>query len=277
MADDVKLPEKVTLRGYNPTYKGHKRQIEKALELLSHAERPLIYAGGGIISSNASPELVEFATLASIPVTTTLMGIGCIPCHHPLNLGMLGMHGTEYANFAVTECDLMIAIGARFDDRVTGQDRHVRTPREDHPHRHRPGRDRQEQAGRCPDRWRCESSIAGRAGAHEKAGRPRDLAEEDQALEAAPPAQVPVERCPAPAVHHQDPERPGEGQGRDRLRGRAEPDVDCPALLLPQPADLDHLRRSRHDGVRASRRDGGAFRPAGRPGLRYSPATAASR
>ena len=68
-----------------------------------------------------SAELVEFATVASIPVTTTLMGIGCIPCHHPLNLGMLGMHGTEYANFAVTECDLLIAIGARFDDRVTGK------------------------------------------------------------------------------------------------------------------------------------------------------------
>ncbi|MEI7857988.1 MAG: biosynthetic-type acetolactate synthase large subunit, partial [Methanomicrobiales archaeon] len=121
LAAEVKLPDKVVLRGYNPTYKGHKRQIEKALELLGHAERPLIYAGGGIISSNASPELIEFATLASIPVTTTLMGIGCIPCHHPLNLGMLGMHGTEYANFAVTECDLMIAIGARFDDRVTGR------------------------------------------------------------------------------------------------------------------------------------------------------------
>lgn len=121
LSEDVKLPEKVTLRGYNPTYKGHKRQIEKALDLLGHSERPLIYAGGGIISSNASPELVEFATLAAIPVTTTLMGIGCIPCHHPLNLGMLGMHGTEYANFAVTECDLMIAIGARFDDRVTGK------------------------------------------------------------------------------------------------------------------------------------------------------------
>jgi acetolactate synthase-1/2/3 large subunit len=121
LSEDVKLPGKVTLRGYNPTYKGHKRQIEKALELLGHAERPLIYAGGGIISSNASPELLEFATLASIPITTTLMGIGCIPCHHPLNLGMLGMHGTEYANFAVTECDLMIAIGARFDDRVTGK------------------------------------------------------------------------------------------------------------------------------------------------------------
>jgi len=115
------VPEKVVLRGYNPTYKGNKRQIDKAIELIAAAERPLIYAGGGVISSNASPELVEFATKLGIPVTTTLMGIGCLPCDHPLNLGMLGMHGTEYANFAVTECDLLIAIGARFDDRVTGK------------------------------------------------------------------------------------------------------------------------------------------------------------
>jgi acetolactate synthase-1/2/3 large subunit len=118
---DPQVPEKVSLRGYNPTYKGHKRQIDKALELINLAERPLIYAGGGVISSNASGELVALATQLGLPVTTTLMGIGCIPCDHPLNLGMLGMHGTEYANFAVTECDLLIAIGARFDDRVTGK------------------------------------------------------------------------------------------------------------------------------------------------------------
>ena len=115
------VPEKVVLRGYNPTYKGNKRQIDRAIELITAAERPLIYAGGGVISSNASPELVAFASGHGIPVTTTLMGIGCIPCDHPLNLGMLGMHGTEYANFAVTECDLLIAIGARFNDRVTGR------------------------------------------------------------------------------------------------------------------------------------------------------------
>jgi len=118
---DPVVPEKVVLRGYNPTYKGHKRQIDKAIEFITAAERPLIYAGGGVISSNASPELLAFASAHGIPVTTTLMGIGCIPCDHPLNLGMLGMHGTEYANFAVTECDLLIAIGARFDDRVTGK------------------------------------------------------------------------------------------------------------------------------------------------------------
>src|SRR5512136_2201915 len=115
------VPDKVTLRGYNPTYHGHKRQIEKALQMIAAAERPVIYAGGGVIISGASPELVEFATQLGIPVTTTLMGIGCIPCDHPLNLGMLGMHGTEYANFAITECDCLFSVGVRFDDRVTGK------------------------------------------------------------------------------------------------------------------------------------------------------------
>jgi acetolactate synthase-1/2/3 large subunit len=115
------VPDKVTLRGYNPTYRGHKRQIEKALQMIAVAERPVIYAGGGVISSNASVELVDFATQLGIPITTTLMGIGCIPCDHPLNLGMLGMHGTEYANFAITESDLLFSIGVRFDDRVTGK------------------------------------------------------------------------------------------------------------------------------------------------------------
>jgi len=121
MAKDMPRADKVVLRGYNPTYKGHSRQIDKVIALMVEAERPLIYAGGGVISSNASGELIDLATRMGIPVTTTLMGIGCIPGNHPLNLGMLGMHGTEYANFAVTECDLLIAIGARFDDRVTGK------------------------------------------------------------------------------------------------------------------------------------------------------------
>jgi acetolactate synthase-1/2/3 large subunit len=118
---DPVIPEKVVLRGYNPTYKGNKRQIDRAVELIVAAARPVIYAGGGVISSNASGELTGLATQCGIPVTTTLMGLGAIPGNHPLNMGMLGMHGTEYANFAVTECDLLIAIGVRFDDRVTGK------------------------------------------------------------------------------------------------------------------------------------------------------------
>lgn len=120
---DFEYPESenVSLRGYQPTYRGHSRQIDRALELLLEAERPLLYIGGGVISSNAAEELLQFAESLMIPVTTTLMGLGAIPCDHPLNLGMLGMHGTRYANYAVTESDLLIAIGVRFDDRVTGK------------------------------------------------------------------------------------------------------------------------------------------------------------
>ncbi len=115
------LSGKVSLRGYQPTYEGHTRQIDKALDLIVEAGRPLIYAGGGVVHSGASAELLEFAEAAAIPVTTTLMGLGAVPGDHPLALGMLGMHGTQTANYAVTECDLLIAIGARFDDRVTGK------------------------------------------------------------------------------------------------------------------------------------------------------------
>lgn len=115
------VPGTVSLRGYQPTYQGHVRQIDKALDLIAGAERPLVYAGGGVILSEASAELLEFVETAAVPVTTTLMGLGAVPGDHPLNLGMLGMHGTQSANYAVTECDLLIAVGVRFDDRVTGK------------------------------------------------------------------------------------------------------------------------------------------------------------
>lgn len=111
----------VSLRSYNPTYKGHPLQIKKAAEAIAKAKRPVIYAGGGVISSNAADRLKELAEKTKIPVTNTLMGLGGFPGTHPLFLGMLGMHGTKYANFAVNEADLLIACGARFDDRVTGK------------------------------------------------------------------------------------------------------------------------------------------------------------
>lgn len=114
-------PERVELRGYRPVYRGHERQIRRALELILRAERPLIYAGGGVISSGASQELLAFAHRLCIPVTLTLMGLGGFPGTDELFLGMLGMHGTYQANMAVSHCDLLIAIGARFDDRATGR------------------------------------------------------------------------------------------------------------------------------------------------------------
>jgi acetolactate synthase-1/2/3 large subunit len=109
------------LRGYQPTYEGHTLQIEKAVALIGEAARPVLYVGGGVIAAGASEEVTRLAELMLIPITTTLMGLGAIPCDHPLSLGMIGMHGTEAANYAVTECDLLIAVGVRFDDRVTGK------------------------------------------------------------------------------------------------------------------------------------------------------------
>jgi len=114
-------PEKVEIRGYKPTLDGHLPQIRRAANLILKAKRPVIYAGGGVISSGASEELRQLAELLRIPVTTTLMGLGGFPGTHPLSLGMLGMHGTYWANMAVSECDLLLAVGARFDDRVTGK------------------------------------------------------------------------------------------------------------------------------------------------------------
>jgi acetolactate synthase-1/2/3 large subunit len=116
-----KRPEKFFIRGYNPTYEGHTQQIAKAAKLISQAKRPLIYAGGGVILAEAAKELRELAWKGHIPVVTTILGIGTFPEDDPLSLGMLGMHGTWYANMAISECDVLVAIGARFDDRVTGR------------------------------------------------------------------------------------------------------------------------------------------------------------
>ncbi|MDX2272331.1 MAG: biosynthetic-type acetolactate synthase large subunit [Cyanobacteriota bacterium] len=111
----------VNLPGYKPTVKGNPRQIHAAAKLIVQAERPLLYVGGGAIISGAHVEVLQLAEKWRIPVTTTLMGKGVFDENHALSVGMLGMHGTAYANFAVTECDLLIAVGARFDDRVTGK------------------------------------------------------------------------------------------------------------------------------------------------------------
>lgn len=118
---EFKYPEEVELLGYNPTYSGHPGQIARAAKRILEAKRPVIYAGGGVIASDASQELTKLIEITGIPITTTLLCLGGFPTAHPLSLGMLGMHGTKYANLSITECDLIIAIGARFDDRITGK------------------------------------------------------------------------------------------------------------------------------------------------------------
>ncbi|RLG25477.1 acetolactate synthase large subunit [Methanosarcinales archaeon] len=118
---EFEYPKKVHLRGYHPDIDIDVNAVKRAASMITEASRPVIYAGGGVIISDASPELLKFAEAIMAPVTTTLLGIGAFPESHPLSLGMLGMHGTRYANYAIQESDLLIAIGARFDDRVTGK------------------------------------------------------------------------------------------------------------------------------------------------------------
>ncbi|MEK7774179.1 MAG: biosynthetic-type acetolactate synthase large subunit [Deltaproteobacteria bacterium] len=120
-AGDAKYPEKAHIESYQPTYKGHPGQIKKAMEFILKSKRPVVYAGGGVVLSNAADELKAFVTKLKIPTTTTLMGLGGFPGTHPLFMGMLGMHGTYCANMAVMNTDCLIAVGARFDDRVTGK------------------------------------------------------------------------------------------------------------------------------------------------------------
>jgi len=113
-------PENVSLPGYRPGLRASLQQVKRAVEKMCEARRPVLYVGGGVIHSNGSEELLELAERLSLPVTPTLMGLGCFPSGHRLSLGMLGMHGTYWANMAISESDLIIAIGVRFDDRVTG-------------------------------------------------------------------------------------------------------------------------------------------------------------
>jgi acetolactate synthase-1/2/3 large subunit len=116
-----KYPKKVSMRSYNPVVTGHKGQIKKAVELLLSARKPIIYSGGGVVLGEGSDELVEFTQLLGYPITNTLMGLGAYPATDKQFVGMLGMHGTYEANMAMHESDVIIAIGARFDDRVTGK------------------------------------------------------------------------------------------------------------------------------------------------------------
>ncbi|MFZ5555360.1 MAG: acetolactate synthase 3 catalytic subunit [Pseudomonadota bacterium] len=121
-------PETISMRSYNPVVKGHAGQIRKALQLILDAKRPMIYSGGGVVLSEASGLLTELVRLLGFPCTNTLMGLGGYPATDPQFVGMLGMHGTYEANMAMQHCDVLIAVGARFDDRVIGNPKHFFNP-----------------------------------------------------------------------------------------------------------------------------------------------------
>ncbi|MEM7294344.1 MAG: biosynthetic-type acetolactate synthase large subunit, partial [Pseudomonadota bacterium] len=127
-APNVKIPfsypKDITMRSYNPTTSGHPGQMRKAVDMIVSAKRPMIYSGGGVVIGNAAKQLTEFSRLLGYPITNTLMGLGAYPATDKQFVGMLGMHGTYEANMAMHECDVLIAIGARFDDRVTGEVSH---------------------------------------------------------------------------------------------------------------------------------------------------------
>ncbi|MCE9641588.1 MAG: acetolactate synthase 3 large subunit, partial [Betaproteobacteria bacterium] len=121
---EFEYPKSVSMRSYNPVVKGHAGQIKKAVQLLMRAKRPMIYTGGGVVLGNAAAELAQLVRLLGFPCTNTLMGLGGYPATDRQFVGMLGMHGTYEANMAMQHCDVLLAIGARFDDRVIGNPKH---------------------------------------------------------------------------------------------------------------------------------------------------------
>ena len=253
---DVRLP------GYQPKIEGNQKQIRQAAKALAAAQRPVIYAGGGVVNANASAELTEFVTADRFPITCTLMGLGAFPAPHPQWLGMLGMHGTRAANYAMDEADLICAVGARFDDRITGKLSEFAPAREVHPHRRRPGGDLQERARPHPDRRRRQERAreADRRVPRDRR-RPRAagcVVEPDRRLESQVPARLRGHhrRRDQAAVHGPGAVRGHRRRGDRHQRRRPAPDVGRAVLRLPRAAPLDQLRRARHDGLRAAGGDG---------------------
>ena len=283
---DVRLP------GYQPTLEGNQKQIRQAAKALAAAQRPVIYAGGGVVNANASAELVELAGCDRFPVTCTLMGLGAFPARvsmdgalhpNPQWLGMLGMHGTRAANYAMDEADLICAVGARFDDRITGKLSEF-APRAKFIHIDvDPAEISKNVPAHIPIVGDARNVLA-------------KLAVEYRALE-ADPARLGEwwkriegwrEQHPLRYEDSTDAEikpqymiqalyEATEGRGDRLQRRRPAPDVDRPVLRLPRAPALDQLRRPRDDGLRAARRDGRRRRLPRAPRLLRRRATAPCR
>jgi len=263
---DYRPINNVELPSYKPTYRGHPLQIVKAARAIEEAKKPVFYVGGGVVYSGGQKELVELAERTNIMVTTTLLGKGAFPETHDLSLLMLGMHGTEYANYAVHNCDLLIAVGARFDDRVTGKlDQFAPNAKVIHididpaeisknVHAHIPivGDAKmvlgELEAREAPPGGRVDPGAAG------------------------PPHEVPAllhrrrGRAVAAVVHRGDlPLHEGRRHRRDGRRPA--PDVGRPVLQVRPGAAVGHLRRAGDNGLRPSGRDRRQAGPPGQGGL----------
>ena len=265
---EFKYPDSVDIRGYKPTLEGHPRQVEKAVNMMLAARKPVIYVGGGVILGNAATELTELARAMNIPVTTTLMGLGAFPEDDPLSLGLLGMHGSYYANMAVSHTDLLIAVGARFDDRVTGK---IATFA---PHAKIIHIDVDPTS--IKKNVRVDLPIVGdvkgvlaqmlkvleehRDKLAEFKANICSLARGDCGVEGRStpwPTRQSDHRHQAP-VRHPEAARAERRQCHHRHRRRAAPDVDRPVLQVHPAADSALLRRARYHGLRPAGGHGGA-------------------
>ena len=214
---------------------------QQFFSMLGESRRPLIYAGGGVVNANASGALRAFARAFKIPVASTLMGLGGFDTKHPLSLHMLGMHGTASANYAVDDCDLLIAVGARFDDRVAGVPAEVRAEGEAHPAlRHRPVRDPQgQEGGLAPRRLAAAGARCARGvrPAHGLRDESRHVARRDRGTEGdLRPELRPREPARAAAVRHRDDESHHERRSDHLERRRPASDVGRAVLRLPRAA-----------------------------------------
>jgi len=267
-------PPALNLPGYRLPGPPDSAAIRAAAALLHQARRPVLYVGGGVIKSDSHAELLRLAELAQAPVTTTLMARGAFPDAHPLALGMPGMHGTYTAVSALQEADLVVALGARFDDRVTGSLPHF-APRARIVHADidpaEIGKNRHPDVAIVGDLKPVLAQLADAMAAEiGRAGQPRHgrLAGRAGRLEAAVPAALrPAARRAAQAAARGRAAVRDDRRRRDRGRGRRPaPDARGTALLLRPAAQLGQLRRGGHDGLRGARRDGRAGRPARRAG-----------
>ena len=243
----------------------------EALELINAAERPLILAGHGIMLSGAEREILALAERAQIPIAMTLLGIGGVPASHPLNLGMMGMHGEAWVNTAIQEADLLIALGMRFDDRVTGNLKTYAPQREEDPRRHRSRRAQQERPRR---RRRSPATCARRSPSGCRTSTPAiarawlahiDELKGDSAVRDI--QNLPDDGHLYAAHVINDLWRLTDGNARRRHRRRPAPDVGSAVLQARHAALAHHLGRPRHDGLRAAGGDRRQDRVPGRRSL----------